>query len=81
MEPTGGHVGTRSELSCEEEPKMVKLNIDLDGVITSEVEALLWEYKDVFTWSYRELIKITPHIAQHQIELDTTNPPTHQARY
>ncbi len=39
-------------IGFEEEPKMVKLNIDLDGVIASEVKALLQEYKDVFTWSY-----------------------------
>lgn len=60
---------------------MVKLNIGLDGVIAGEAEALLWEYKDVFTWSYGELIGIPPHIVQHQIELDTIVPPAHQAKY
>jgi hypothetical protein len=35
---------------------------------------LLQEYKDMFAWSYKELIKNPPHIIQHWIELDTTIP-------
>ncbi len=35
----------------------------------------------MFPWFYKELIRIPPHITQHQIELDTTIPPGHQARY
>ncbi len=49
-------------LGSEEEPKMVKLNIDLDDVIVGEMEALLQKYKDVFAWSCKELIRIPPHI-------------------
>lgn len=56
---------------------MVNLNIDLDDAIVGEVEALLWKYKDMFAWSYKELIGIPPHITQHQIELDTTIPPAY----
>ncbi len=53
-------------LGFEEEPEMVKLNADSDDPIASEVEALLQDYK--------ELIRISPHITQHQFELDTTIP-------
>jgi hypothetical protein len=53
-------------LGFEEELEMVKLNVDLDDPIASEVEALLQDYK--------ELIRISPHITQHQFELDTTIP-------
>jgi hypothetical protein len=60
---------------------MVILNIDLDDAIVGEVDALLWKYKDVFAWSYKELIGIPPHITQHRIELDTTIPLAYQARY
>lgn len=34
---------------------MVKFDVDLDDAIVNETEALLWEYKDVFAWSYKEL--------------------------
>jgi hypothetical protein len=61
---------------------MVKFNVDLDDAIVNKTEALLWEYKDVFAWSYKELTYIPLHkIIQHRIELDTTIPLTHQAMY
>ncbi len=46
-----------------------------------ELEQLLKEFKDVFTWTYKDLKGIPPELAQHKIELDTTISPTHQARY
>jgi hypothetical protein len=42
---------------------------------------LLKEFKDVFPWTYKDLKGITPKLIQHKIELDTSIPPTHQARY
>jgi hypothetical protein len=50
LELTRECVGTNLNLGSKEEPKMVKLNIDLDDVVTSEAEALLREYKDEFAW-------------------------------
>jgi hypothetical protein len=72
------NASTRPNLGHHEELKMVKFYVDLGDVIIGEVEALLQEYKDMFTWAYKELIKIPPHIIQHQIELDITIPPIHQ---
>ncbi len=46
-------------LGSKYEPKMVKLNADLDDPIVGEVEALLQDYKDMFAWSYKELIGIS----------------------
>jgi hypothetical protein len=42
---------------------------------------MLKEFKDVFAWTYKDLKGIPPELAQHKIELYTTIPPTHQARY
>jgi hypothetical protein len=42
---------------------------------------LLKEFKDVFVWTYKDLKNIIPKLIQHKIELDTSIPPTHQARY
>ncbi len=39
------------------------------------------EFKDVFTWTYKDLKGIPLELAEHKIELDTTIPLTHQARY
>jgi len=46
-----------------------------------EVEHLSKDFKYVFAWTYKELKKIPPKLAQHRIELDTTTPLTHQAKY
>jgi hypothetical protein len=46
-----------------------------------EVEQLLKEFKDVFAWTYKDLEGIPPELAQSRIELDTTIPLVHQARY
>jgi len=35
----------------------------------------------VFAWTYKDLKGIPPKLAQHIIELDTSIPLAHQARY
>jgi len=42
---------------------------------------LFKEFKDVFAWTYKDPKGILPKLAQHRIELDTSIPPTHQAKY
>ncbi len=46
-----------------------------------ELKQLLKEFKDVFEWIYKDLKGNPPELAQHIIELDTTIPLAHQARY
>ncbi len=46
-----------------------------------EVEQLLKEFKNVSAWTYKDLKRIPPKLAQHRIELDTIIPPAHHARY
>jgi predicted transcriptional regulator len=48
---------------------------------TKELQMLLKEFKDVFAWTYKDLKGIPPNLIQHIIELDTSIPPTHQAKY
>jgi hypothetical protein len=42
---------------------------------------LLKEFKYVFVWTYKDLKNILPKLAQHKIEVDTSIPLAHQARY
>jgi hypothetical protein len=46
-----------------------------------EVEQLLKEFKNVFTWTYKDLKGIPPKLTQHRNELDTTIPLAHQTKY
>jgi hypothetical protein len=41
----------------------------------------LKEFKDVFAWTYKDLIGIPPKLAQHRIELDNIIPPTNHPKY
>jgi hypothetical protein len=41
---------------------------------------VLKEFKDKKNSTYKDLKRIPPNIIHHRIELDTTIPPTHQAR-
>jgi hypothetical protein len=45
------------------------------------LEQLLKVFKDVFTWTYKDLKGIPLELAQDKIELDITILLTHQARY
>jgi len=44
------------------------------------IEKLLKELWDVFALNYIEFWKITPHIVEHKIELDTIIPLVHQKK-
>jgi len=46
-----------------------------------ELQMLFKEFKDVFAWTYKDLKGKPSKLVQHKIELDTSIPPTHQARY
>jgi len=41
----------------------------------------LKEFKDIFAWTYKNLKRIPPKLAQFKIELDITIPLTHHVRY
>ncbi len=62
-------------------PHMVKINAQLETSKVLEVVQLLKEFKDVFTWTYKDLKGIPLKLAQHRIELDTIILSTHQAKY
>ncbi len=47
----------------------------------NSLKKLLLEHKDMFAWTYKNLKGIPKELAQHQIELNTSIPLVHQARY
>jgi hypothetical protein len=61
--------------------QQVKISVDLEHFVNYQLIELLKEFKDIFAYTYKDLKGIPPHIVQHRIELDTSIPPTHQARY
>ncbi len=59
----------------------MNINAQLKTNKVLEVEQLFKEFKNVFAWTYKYLKNIPPKLAQHRIELETTIPLAHQARY
>ncbi len=68
-------------LGIDAKSQMVKINVQLEISKVLELKQLLKEFKDVFAQTYKDLKGIPPELAQHRIELDTTTPSTHQAKY
>ncbi len=68
-------------LSIEANPQYIKVNAQLTKEKTKKLQILLKEFKDVFAWIHKDLKGILPKLVQHRIELDTSIPLTHQARY
>ena len=66
-------------LGTANNPKLVKLNANLNPQLTTDATSLFKEYRDVFAFSYEDLRGIPEHIATHRIELDTAISPCHQA--
>jgi hypothetical protein len=66
---------TQSRINVE--PQMVKINAQSEIGKVLELDQLLKEFKDVFAWTYKDLKRISPELAQHKIELDTTIPLAH----
>ncbi len=72
---------TNINLGSEENLQKIKINVDLEPIISYQLIELLKEFKDIFAWIYKYLKGMPSKITQHQIELDTLIPPIHQARY
>jgi hypothetical protein len=51
-------------LGTDAKPHMVKINAQLEIGKVLEVEQLLKEFKDVFTWTYKDLKGIPLELAQ-----------------
>ncbi len=68
-------------LVIEANPQYIKINSQLTKEKTKELQMLFKEFKDMFTWTYKDLKGIPLELAQHRIELDTSIPLAHPARY
>ncbi len=68
------------KLGFEKNLQQVKINIDLEHVVSSQLIELLKEFKDIFVWTYKDLKDIPTKIVQHWIKLDMSIPFAHLAR-
>ncbi len=57
------------------------MNVQLTEENLNSLKKLVLEYKDIFAWTYKDMKGIPLELTQHHIELDTSIPLPHQAKY
>jgi hypothetical protein len=72
---------TKINLGFKENLQQVKINVDLEHVVSYQLLELLKEFEDIFAWTYIDCKGIPPDVIQHQIQLITLIPYVHQTRY
>jgi hypothetical protein len=50
-------------VETETEPMYLKVNAHLAKALAQVAKELFWEYKDVFSWTYKVLKEIPPYMA------------------
>ena len=57
-------------LGVGEERKEIKVGTGVSTNVRDELVALLWDYQDIFTWSYQDMPNLSPDIVQHRLPLN-----------
>ena len=55
-------------LGNDENPCLIKIGSTLNEKERKYLQALLMEFQEVFAWSYEDMPRIDPEIAQHHID-------------
>ena len=56
-------------LGVGEEKKEVKVGTGITTPIRDELVVLLWNYQDIFAWSYQDMPGLNPDNVQHRLPL------------
>ena len=62
----------------EEGERLVKINKSLSEEERRKLVALLREYKNVFAWSYQEMLGLSPRLITHKLKVDPNAKPVKQ---
>ncbi|KAK9045151.1 hypothetical protein V6N11_059040 [Hibiscus sabdariffa] len=65
-------------LGTEEERREVKIDITISAVTRQNLIKLLYEYKDVFAWSYQDMPGLNENIAMHRLPIKPECKPVQQ---
>ena len=65
-------------LGTSEEKKEVKIGTCVSANVRDELVALLWDYQDIFAWSYQDMPSLSSEIVQHRLPLNYVCSPIKQ---
>ena len=69
------------DLGTTDKPRPVNVAKEMPHAEKKAMTALLTDFRDVFTWSYKNMRGPDPQLYQHQIHLSTDAKPVEQRRY
>jgi hypothetical protein len=67
-------------LGTTDEPHLIFISALLTPAEEKEYLELLTEYKDVFVWTYKEILGLEPRVEVHQLEIKQEARPVKQAQ-
>ena len=65
-------------LGSEEDPKLVKVSVHVQGRVKEDLLNLLKEFKDIFAWEYSDMKGIDPSFYSDKINLKADAKPVIQ---
>jgi len=65
-------------LGTPEEVREIKISIHVDQNIRDHIIQILFEYKDVFAWSYDEMPGLSADLVVHKLPIHRDFPPIQQ---
>ena len=57
---------------------MIKISKNLFEKVRGKLVALLKKYKDIFAWSYQEMLGLSPNLVSHKLKVDPNAKPVKQ---
>ena len=67
-------------LGSSEDIKEMKISLHINQEIREAITQLLFEYKDVFAWSYDDMPSLSVDLAVHKLPVHPDFPPVQQKR-
>lgn len=77
-----GPVDELEEVCIDEEDttKVIKIGKNLEAAIRARLVEFLRKNSDVFAWSHKDMVGISPNVISHVLNIDKDHPPVRQKR-
>jgi len=59
-------------------PKLISISESLSPIEKQNLISLIWEYIDVFTWSYEDMPGLDPQVIMHHLNIKLDAKPVKQ---
>jgi len=57
------------DVGDQKHPKFISISENLLSIEKQDLISLIWEYIDVFAWSYEDMSGLVPQVAMHRLNI------------